>query len=439
MLSSNLFWNLVIIVGTMIEWGVLKFIGDNLLESKKVEKTKDILLIIPIVSTTILTSINVSPNIKLIIAISIGCIIYMYNYRCKFLKALILNLAYWMILIGLEFISINFTLFINSSLDIQELFKSNIFKLELMIISKTLLISIIPIVKSFNNYIRISKKNMIYIMLPMIANILSIAVIFQLSMECVIESNIHKIMLVLVSTILVLSNLSLIKIISNMIKSNNIKIENKVIREKIDMQYKQYLAIQQSQIKVRKLYHDMKNHVNCIEKMNSNNIDSNEYIKSIKNELENIDTEISTGNMILDIIVNEKKEICSCNNISLDIDINFTKCNFIDMVDICSIFSNMLDNAIEANMKVDKNRYIKLKGSIVNKFFVVKCENPKKNSIKLNKGTILTNKNDKFIHGLGIKSIKSSVKKYDGELSIDFTDEKFVIKIYIPIINCPEF
>lgn len=439
MLSNKLVLCLAIMVGSTIEWGVFKFIGDNLLESKKQDCTKIIFLTMQILLTTLLTIMNVSPNIKLTIAISVGCLFYLCNYKCKLLKAIIIDLSYWMILIGLEFISINFILLINPSAEIQELFKNNIFRLELIIISKLLLIAIIPIIKSFSSYMSISQKNMLYIMFPIIANILSVAVIFKLAIICSVESYIHKVTLFIVASILVLSNLALIKIISNMIKSNNIEVENKVIREKIDMQYKQYLAIQQSQIKVRKLYHDMKNHINCIEKMNSNNVDSNEYIKSIKNELENIDTEISTGNMILDIIVNEKREICSCNNISLDIDINFSKCNFIDVVDICSIFSNMLDNAIEANMKLDKNRYIKLKGSFVNQFFVVKCENPKKNSIKLKKGTILTNKDDKFIHGLGIKSIKSSVKKYDGELSIDFTDEKFVIKIYIPIINCPEF
>ena len=46
----------------------------------------------------------------------------------------------------------------------------------------------------------------------------------------------------------------------------------------------------------------------------------------------------------------------------------------------------------------------------------------------------MTDKDNKFSHGLGISSIKNSVKKYNGETVINYTDDRFIIKILIPII-----
>ncbi|ETI93610.1 MAG: Sensor histidine kinase, partial [Intestinibacter bartlettii DORA_8_9] len=46
---------------------------------------------------------------------------------------------------------------------------------------------------------------------------------------------------------------------------------------------------------------------------------------------------------------------------------------------------------------------------------------------------IITSKKDKFLHGIGIDSIRSSVRKYNGELKIKDSDYKFVATIHIPL------
>ncbi len=40
---------------------------------------------------------------------------------------------------------------------------------------------------------------------------------------------------------------------------------------------------------------------------------------------------------------------------------------------------------------------------------------------------------DKFVHGIGIQSIKSSLQKYNGELSFENSMDKFILNIYIPL------
>ncbi|VID83445.1 GHKL domain-containing protein [Clostridioides difficile] len=107
--------------------------------------------------------------------------------------------------------------------------------------------------------------------------------------------------------------------------------------------------------------------------------------------------------------------------------------------DTCSIFANALDNAIEACEKIkDDDKKIKLQGMVLNKFFVIKITNTKSNDILLKNNAFLTTKEDKEFHGLGIKSIKNSLEKYDGAISINFSENLFCLNMMIPIRKSQE-
>ncbi|WP_270507006.1 GHKL domain-containing protein, partial [Paraclostridium sordellii] len=79
------------------------------------------------------------------------------------------------------------------------------------------------------------------------------------------------------------------------------------------------------------------------------------------------------------------------------------------------------------------NRYINIRGTIVKSYYIIKCENSKNNEIKIKNKKILTNKKDKFLHGLGLTSMKSSLNKYNGDLKFIDEENKFIINIYIPL------
>ena len=436
MLNSLLFWNILTILSIVIEWEVFKLILDEFGELKNDKIKKYITFILLILITTVLTIGDVNPNIKLFIGIIMGYIFSLYNYKITLLKGITINLVYWMILLGLDAISSSIIIFINSLESIYDLLNDNIFRLELTILTKILLVSIIPILKGLKLKIEFNKIDFINIIIPIATNILSIVVMFALVMNSGDMNYEKNLMILIFSGILFISNISLINIIGSIIRSNNLNVENRIIKEKMDMQYNHYLTVKEEQMKVRKLYHDMNNHISCIQHIYGRGDSAEEYINSIKYELDNLNSVFLTENMILDSILNEKKKICDKNNIELFVDINFDRCEFIEMIDVCSIFSNLLDNAIEACYKIDDkkmNRFIRIKGTIVNKFFVIKCENSKVNEIKLANNNVRTDKKDIFLHGIGISSIKTSVEKYNGEVSIDYSNDNFTAKIYIPL------
>lgn len=235
--------------------------------------------------------------------------------------------------------------------------------------------------------------------------------------------------------ILFIINIILISIFINSIKSEKEKAKRAIVNEKLDMQYKYYLMVKESQEKMKQVYHDMNNHMENIRSLKNSSEDVNEYINNIEDEVKNNKNIYNTGNALLDIILYEKSKDCIKNNIDFSVGIDFSKCEFIDMIDISSIFSNLIDNAIEACNKIDDNnieKYITIKGIFIKSYYVVRCENSKTNKVIIKNNKILTSKKDKFLHGIGLDSIKSSIKKYNGELKIKNSEFKFITSIHIP-------
>ncbi len=82
--------------------------------------------------------------------------------------------------------------------------------------------------------------------------------------------------------------------------------------------------------------------------------------------------------------------------------------SFIKDIDICAIFANAIDNAIEACINIDHEieKRIEVKATYINEFSIIKFINTKVNDIKYIDDRIQTSKDDYKIHGIGLASIK---------------------------------
>lgn len=92
------------------------------------------------------------------------------------------------------------------------------------------------------------------------------------------------------------------------------------------------------------------------------------------------------------------------------------------------MLGNLIDNAIEAS-KNEKEPYIEVKIKKTEKFLVIVIQN------KCTKAniTLKTTKPDKNLHGIGISSVKHTVKQYDGEFIIKKDDDFFSANVMIPL------
>ena len=142
-----------------------------------------------------------------------------------------------------------------------------------------------------------------------------------------------------------------------------------------------------------------------------------------------------TGNKVLDTVLTTKSLYCAKNNITFTCVADGTLLDFMDVMDICSIFGNALDNAIECELKIpDKEkRLIHVSVSKQKNFLLLRFENYYDTELNYQGGAFITTKRDKEFHGYGLKSIRYTVNKYDGAVSIDTKENWFDLKILIPV------
>ena len=132
-----------------------------------------------------------------------------------------------------------------------------------------------------------------------------------------------------------------------------------------------------------------------------------------------------TLNMVVNSILNSKISVMQENSITYNFKINIPPNLGIDDKDIVTLIGNILDNAIEAELKIDGERYISLNIQYFNNSIIIICEN------KVDKKVVSLKslKPDTLYHGLGLKSIDKIAQKYSGSKRIISTENVFRIEV----------
>lgn len=174
--------------------------------------------------------------------------------------------------------------------------------------------------------------------------------------------------------------------------------------------------------------HDLKQQIRTI---GEKQIINENTLKNLEKEVEIYDSKVKTGNVAVDLIVNEKSLICKKENINLKVYADCSKLGFMEESDIYSLFGNALDNAIEATKQVDdiskRNINLYVRNVLGNKISV-SIDNYFIGQIKLgSSGLPLTNKENKYYHGFGMKSMKMIADLYNAELKCSVEGNRFFL------------
>lgn len=101
--------------------------------------------------------------------------------------------------------------------------------------------------------------------------------------------------------------------------------------------------------------------------------------------------------------------------------------------DLCAVFANSLDNAIEACDKLPEDqRHISIKARTDKGLFVLKVQNPSIGKTVLQNGIPTTTKKDQHSHGFGLPSIREIAARYDGSMEITEAEGMFTLLVYFP-------
>lgn len=182
--------------------------------------------------------------------------------------------------------------------------------------------------------------------------------------------------------------------------------------------------------RVRAIYHDLKNHLLVMESR-QNTEETRQMAQTLRSQIEDYEDYVHTGNDFLDIILKDKAAKAREKQIDFSAMVDFNGIDFIEPLDVSTIFGNAIDNAIEASEKLpEERRLVTVRAERVRDMLLIAVENNILPGIQAPQGTT---KKDRFAHGFGIPNIKKAAEKYGGQCSFQQEERTYRLKILIPI------
>ena len=188
---------------------------------------------------------------------------------------------------------------------------------------------------------------------------------------------------------------------------------------------------------IRRLYHDVKNHLLAIQSMSGSEGEINAYLSELLPKFEGYETQVKTGNPTVDAILSEKIQLAYADGIRFNVCLDLSGLDHIKTVDLVTIFGNAVDNAIEALRKTEKSegeRFLFIKSSTFANNVVIRFQNRYAGDVELRGGVPVTSKKDADMHGLGISSIRNAVRRYGGTVTVkaDNVNKEFTLVVMLP-------
>lgn len=258
-----------------------------------------------------------------------------------------------------------------------------------------------------------------------------VSVLFEILLF--MQKNVSDLVYALSLICVVSLNFLLIYLYDSISKLFDKKIETEMAKQETKYYHKQAELIQNNSQKIKQLRHDMKNYTIALSELIKNNENEKalKYISSVSGILEPAKIYCNTGILSIDSIVNYKFTRAEEIGISVDSEITIPNNLNLNSNDLVAILGNLLDNAIEASSKAE-NKYIKFRTSYDRGTVLIVLTNSYNGELNFEGKSYKTTKEDnKAIHGIGLKSIKSAVEKYNGAMKVTHTDTEFSVRILL--------
>ena len=232
---------------------------------------------------------------------------------------------------------------------------------------------------------------------------------------------------------IVISLISIFMFIRNRNEKNQYYLDSIMKDKTLKLQEDYYKKSIDNYSNIRKFKHDIKGHLAVVnELINSKNYDeANVYIGNMSEAITGKDI-YNTNNIYISSILNSFDQSFIDNKIEFDLSYYIISDLKMNSMDICSLFYNLILNAVEANLKIEDKRFIKLYIANIKNNVLIKIVNPVDENfnldiIKENK----TTKEDKENHGFGLITINNIISKYNGNIDYSIHDQYLIADITI--------
>ncbi len=205
------------------------------------------------------------------------------------------------------------------------------------------------------------------------------------------------------------------------------------VRQKNELDRQHYDLVEQTNQEIKTLAHDMKNHLIAIRSMDSTEAVGT-YIDKLYPQVDAVSTVGSSGNKMLDLIINKYQKLCQKDNIHFTAETKTANLHYVEDTDLSAMLSNLLDNAVEA---AKKSIFKTVTLSVFNKNArcdAVVIENSCDSAPHSENGNLITTKNDRQLHGIGLKSVVATAQKYNAlfDWMYDEAAKQFTVTLVFP-------
>lgn len=283
-------------------------------------------------------------------------------------------------------------------------------------------------------YTIISSFQKILFLLILIFNTLLIVLLIDENFYAQTEKWFSIIQRISISTI-ILSFVTVLLLLYATISNTRLKQLTENYEKQINIQSEHYKKLAAANVDVRRFKHDFKNMSIAIEKLLSdgNTEEALNLLKSSVNSFDSHDNTINpfkSGNPVADALLADKQKMAQSAGATIEFE-GAIPAELLSPTDICVLLGNTLDNAIEACQKFPHNipKTIHISANCVGSIAFIMIDNPVTEKANIKNNHIKTSKENKTLHGFGLYSLNSIVKKYSGTLKISSTDSKFTVEM----------
>ncbi|WP_270299145.1 sensor histidine kinase [Eggerthella sinensis] len=206
----------------------------------------------------------------------------------------------------------------------------------------------------------------------------------------------------------------------------------------IQEQHRHYATKKSAADAVRRQYHDLKHYLGTLE--SSQDVKQvRAFVDGMNRSIVPYETFVETGNEAVDIMLAEKAAWCQRERIRLVPFVDASRLGFMSSFELCALFGNALDNAIEATVPLEDDalREILIEVSNDRGFVLVRVSNNYDGERLGKERWLATTKKQRDRHGFGMESIASIAEKRGGAMSYEARDGSFSLNVVIPLPACP--
>lgn len=242
-------------------------------------------------------------------------------------------------------------------------------------------------------------------------------------------SNKDYLFLIVDGIFIIFINLYLFYLLDAFVENKDLKYRIALYERQAKSNYDYYAKQVENHRKALAVIHDVRKHMRIVEdyeKMGAY-IEKEDYVTSFEEMISPLLMKQYCDNAILNMIINDKQEECEKKEIEFQVDILKIDINFMEPIDITTLFGNILDNAIEACEKsIDKQIHLKI--SPFNGLIYVQLSNSFEGKIVWDThGRPLSNKGNE--HGIGLENVEKVVHRYNGNIEFLEDGKRFIVEI----------